>query len=31
MYALTDIVYVKGNACRIHFLYVSKHKRKRKT
>ena len=25
-----DIVYVKGNAYRIHFLYMSKHKRKRK-
>ena len=25
-----DIVYVKGNACRIHFLYVSKHKSKSK-
>ena len=25
-----DIVYVKGNACRIHFWYMSKHKRKRK-
>ena len=23
-----DIVYVKGNAYRIHFLYMSKHKRK---
>ena len=26
----TDIVYVKGNAYRIHFWYMSKHKRKRK-
>ena len=25
-----DIVYVKGNAYRIHFRYMSKHKRKRK-
>ena len=25
-----DIVYVKGNAYRIHFWYMSKHKRKRK-
>ena len=25
-----DIVYVKGNACRIHFWYMSKHKRKHK-
>ena len=25
-----DIVYVKGNACRIHFLCMSKYKRKRK-
>ena len=25
-----DIVYVKGNAYRIHFWHMSKHKRKRK-
>ena len=25
-----DIVYVKGNAYRIHFWYMNKHKRKRK-
>ena len=25
-----DIVYVKGNSYRIHFWYMSKHKRKRK-
>ena len=25
-----DIVYVKGNACRIHFWYMNKHKRSRK-
>ena len=25
-----DIVYVKGNACRIHFWHMSKHKRKPK-
>ena len=25
-----DIVYVKGNANRIHFWYMSKHKRKHK-
>ena len=25
-----DIVYVKGNACRIHFWYMNKHKRNRK-
>ena len=25
-----DIVYVKGNAYRTHFWYMSKHKRKRK-
>ena len=25
-----DIVYVKGNACRIHFWHMSKHKHKRK-
>ena len=25
-----DIVYFKGNAYRIHFWYISKHKRKRK-
>ena len=25
-----DIVYVKGNAYRIHFWYMSKHKRKHK-
>ena len=25
-----DIVYAKGNACRIHFWYMSKHKRKYK-
>ena len=25
-----DIVYVKGNAYRIHFWYINKHKRKRK-
>ena len=25
-----DIVYIKGSAYRIHFWYISKHKRKRK-
>ena len=25
-----DIIYIKGNAYRIHFWYMSKHKRKRK-
>ena len=29
-YKNIDIVYVKGNAYRIHFWYMSKHKRKRK-
>ena len=26
-YKNIDIVYVKGNVCRIHFLHMSKHKR----
>ena len=30
-YRNIDIFYVKGNAYRIHFWYMSKHKRKHKT